>query len=71
MHNRSTTVASTRSVTRIATLQTRGRDRMIPLFRAQLRRENERYAVTEQELAIRAEATLTIENLAVCVVKVG
>ena len=56
---------------RIATLQTRGRDRMIPLFRAQLRRENERYAVTQQELALRAEATLTIENLAVCVVKVG
>ena len=56
---------------RIATLQVRGRDRMIPLFQAQLRRENERHAVTEQELAIRAEATLTLENLAVCVVKVG
>lgn len=56
---------------RISTLRARGRETMVPLFLAQLRRENSRYAAFNQGLTSSSHATLTIEDLAVCVVKVG
>jgi hypothetical protein len=48
----------------------RGRDNMIPLFEAQLRRENARYDEASQQMADMAAATLATEDLAVCLVEV-
>lgn len=56
---------------RINTLRSRGRERMVPLFLAQLRRENARYASFTQDIATKSHATLTTEDLAVCIVEVS
>lgn len=56
---------------RINTLRSRGRDSMIPLFRAQLQRERSRFASFSEEMATRSHATLTTEDLAVCIVEVA
>lgn len=55
---------------RINTLRLRRRERMIPLFLAQLRRENARYASFIRDLAAKSRATLTTEDLAVCLMEV-
>lgn len=55
---------------RINTLRVRGRDKMVPLFMAQLRRENARYEASAQEIIASSQATLTTEDLAVCLVEV-
>lgn len=56
---------------RITTLRARGRENMVPLFLAQLRRENARYAAFTQGLTSSSHATLTTEDLAVCIVEVS
>ena len=56
---------------RINTLRSRGRERMVPLFLAQLRRENARYASFTEDIATKSHATLTTEDLAVCIVEVS
>jgi len=43
---------------------------MVPLFLAQLRRENARYATFTQGLTSSSHATLATEDLAVCIVEV-
>lgn len=55
---------------RIATLEERGRHRMIPLQQAQLRREQQRYRASLAELEVRSAASLSTEDLAVCLVDV-
>ncbi|MEU9824138.1 DEAD/DEAH box helicase [Micromonospora chersina] len=56
---------------RIATLRARGRDRMVPLFEAQRKREDGRYASLLQDITARSTAMLSTEDLAVCVVEVN
>jgi hypothetical protein len=55
---------------RIETLHRRGKARMIPLFEAQRRREDLRYAASSQDIAQASQAMLTTEDLAVCLVEV-
>ena len=55
---------------RITTLRSRGRDHMVPLFVAQLRRENTRYEGYTEEIDSRSHAILATEELAVCLVEV-
>lgn len=55
---------------RIATLRTRGRERMVPLFEAQQQREDNRFAGLLQDISARSTAMLSTEDLAVCVVEV-
>jgi hypothetical protein len=56
---------------RINTLKARGRTKMVPLFEAQLRREDARHAAFVQDIASKSAPMLTTEDLAVCVVEVG
>ncbi len=55
---------------RIKTLQERGREQMVPLFLAQLRRQEARHVDFAREIENRSHANLTTEDLAVCVVEV-
>lgn len=55
---------------RIATLHARGRSHMVPLFEAQLRREHARYSDLTQGIAAQSHASLTTQDLAVCLVEV-
>lgn len=56
---------------RIDTLESRGRQRMVPLFLAQRHREKDRYAAFTRDIESRSFATLTTEDLAVCIVEVS
>lgn len=55
---------------RINTLRDRDREDMVPLFLAQLRRQEDRHAAFTRDIATRSHADLAMEPLAVCLVEV-